>query len=96
MLQFEWAPEKAEANLKKHGISFAEASTVFDDPLSITVFDPDHADQEDRFIIVGTSQSGLLLLVAHTERGDTIRIISARTLTRVERKAYAEQQDFGR
>ncbi len=93
MLQFEWSPEKAEANLNKHGVSFAEASTVFDDPLSITVFDPDHSADEDRFIIVGTSQAGRLLMVAHTERGDTIRIISARLLTRTERKAYAEQRD---
>lgn len=91
MLHFEWAPEKAESNLKKHGVSFAEASTAFDDPLGITAFDPDHSDIEERFIIVGTSHAGRLLLVAHTERGDTIRIISARTLTRAERKTYAEQ-----
>lgn len=93
MLQFEWSPEKAEANLNKHGVSFPEASTVFDDPLSITVFDPDHSADEDRFIIIGASHAGHLLMVAHTERGDTIRIISARPLTRAERKAYAERRD---
>jgi uncharacterized DUF497 family protein len=95
MLHFEWAPEKAASNLTNHGVSFAEASTVFDDLLSTTTFDPDHSVEEDRFIIVGESQAGRMLLVAHTERGDTIRIISARTLTRAERKAYAEQRDFG-
>lgn len=93
MLQFKWSPEKAASNLTKHGVSFAEASTVFDDPLSITVFDPDHSADEDRFIIIGASHAGRLLMVAHTERGDTIRIISARPLTRAERKAYAEQPD---
>jgi uncharacterized DUF497 family protein len=91
MLQFAWDPIKAEHNLRKHGVSFDEAATVFDDPLSVTVYDPDHSADEDRYIIIGTSDAGRLLIVAHTERGDVIRIISARTLTRAEHKAYAER-----
>ncbi len=88
----EWDPLKAAANLKKHGVSFSEAATVFCDPLSVTVADPDHSADEDRYVIVGRSKRLRYLIVAHTERGDHIRIISARELTRAEREAY-EQGD---
>ena len=88
MLQFEWDPSKAESNLAKHGVSFTVASTVFGDPLSLTIFDPGHSDEEDRFLILGTSSSEELLVVSHTYRNDTIRIISARSATRRERLQY--------
>jgi hypothetical protein len=91
MLRFEWDPAKAKANQKKHRVSFKEAATVFRDPMSITFYDPDHSEAEDRFMIIGFSTIGRLLMVAHTERGDQIRIISARELTRVERKAYEKE-----
>ena len=89
-MEFEWDPEKAESNLKLHGVSFREAATVFDDTLSITVPDPDHSFDEARYVIVGVSHEGRLLVVSHAERGDRIRIISARELTRDERSAYEE------
>ena len=91
MVQFEWDPAKAKLNLRKHGIAFREAATVLRDPLGITIFDPDHSDEEDRFITFGFSTAGRLLMVAHTERGERIRIISARRLTRAEREAYEEE-----
>lgn len=87
-MEFEWDPIKADANLRKHGVSFDEAATVLADPLSITVADPDHSQEEDRLITVGISFNRRLLLVAHTERGTTIRLISARELTATERIAY--------
>ena len=87
---FEWDPRKSASNLRKHGVSFAEAGTVFGDELSITIPDPDHSDQEDRFITIGWSNLHRLLMVAHTERGENIRIISARELTKAERKEYEE------
>ncbi|MBP7049572.1 MAG: BrnT family toxin [Phycisphaerae bacterium] len=90
-MEFEWNPEKAERNLHKHGVAFGEAATVLRDPLGITVFDPDHSTSEDRYITVGMSSRGRAVLVAHTDRGNTIRIISARELTRAERKAYEEE-----
>ena len=89
-MEFEWDPKKAADNLAKHGVSFQEATTVFDDLLSITVPDPDHSVAENRFIIVGMSLRGRLLIVSHVERGDRIRLISARELTRTERNAYEE------
>ena len=89
-MDFEWDPQKAASNLKKHKVSFAEAATVFSDRLSITVPDPDHSVGEDRQITVGMSDRSRLLIVAHTESGERIRIISARELTRAERKAYEE------
>ncbi|MCG6879397.1 MAG: BrnT family toxin [Deltaproteobacteria bacterium] len=91
MVQFEWDSAKAKMNLSKHSISFREAATVLRDPLSITIFDPDHSDEEDRFITFGFSTAGRLLMVAHAERGERIRIISARRLTRAERGAYEEE-----
>jgi uncharacterized DUF497 family protein len=90
MLTFEWDQKKAERNLRKHGVSFAEASTVFGDPLSIVVNDPDHSDTEERFLIVGSSYKGRLLIVSFTERGSHIRLISARKLTAKEQREYEE------
>lgn len=78
-------------NLRKHGVHFREAASVFRDPLGITIFDPDHSEEEDRFITFGFSSGGRLLMVAHTHRGERIRIISARELTREERMAYEEE-----
>lgn len=89
-MQFEWDPAKAAENLAKHGVSFEEAATVFRDPLSATGADPDHSVGEARFVTFGTSTSGRLLVVAHTEDGDTIRIISARLTTASERDLYEE------
>jgi uncharacterized protein len=89
-LEFEWDPAKAEANLKEHGVSFDEATTVFRDTLSITISDPDHSDSKDRFIDIGMSYRMQLLVVSYTERQDKIRIISARRATRAERKSYEE------
>ena len=89
-MQFEWDPAKAAENLAKHGVSFEEAATVFRDTLSATGADPDHSVGEERFIIFGISTSGRLLVVAHTEHGDIIRIISARLATSGERKIYEE------
>ncbi len=87
-MEFEWDPDKSDINLSKHGVSFSEASTVFGDPLSLTNYDPDHSDDEDRYITMGESSNGQLLIVSHTDRDDLIRIISARRATRRERKAY--------
>jgi len=89
-LQFEWDPRKAADNLLKHGVSFHEAATVFDDPLAITYPDPDHSEDEFRLLTFGTSVERRLLVIAHTEGGDTIRIVSARRATRGERKIYEE------
>ena len=91
-LEFEWDPAKADLNLKDHGVSFDEATTVFRDTLSITIGDPDHSDSEDRFIDIGMSHRGQLLVVWYTERRDKIRIISARLPTRAERKSYEETE----
>jgi uncharacterized DUF497 family protein len=89
-LEFDWDPAKAELNLKEHGVSFDEATTIFRDTLSITIADPDHSDSEDRFIDIVMSHRGQLLVVSYTERKDKIRIISARRATRTERKSYEE------
>jgi hypothetical protein len=91
MIRFEWDPAKAELNLRKHGVALKEAATVFQDPFGITIFDPDHSEVEDRFITVGFSGDGRLLTVGHTDRGERIRIINARELTRAEREAYEEE-----
>ena len=91
-MNFEWDPSKAETNRKKHGVSFAEATTVFCDPLSVTVQDPDHSRHEERFQIVGMSKTGKLLVVTHTDRGENIRIISARPATRKERQNYEKEK----
>jgi len=89
---FEWDAEKARLNYAKHKISFEEAATVFNDPESITQFDPDHSDQEQRFIDIGASDQGRLLVVVYTERGRNLRIISCRKATRNERSIY-DQSD---
>ena len=89
-MKFEWEPQKADSNGKKHGVSFQEAATVLSDALSVTYYDPDHSAKEHRFITIGTSRSGRLLMVAHTDRGDNVRIISARKTTRRERRYYEE------
>lgn len=89
-MKFEWDPQKAEKNLKKHAVSFHEAASVLGDALSLTYPDPNHSAREHRFITVGMSRSGGVLMVAHTDRGDNIRIISARKTTRKERKYYEE------
>lgn len=89
-IQFEWDPDKALENLQKHRVTFEEAATVFGDYLSVTVPDPDHSTEEDRFITVGSSNRNRLLMIAHTERGDAIRIISVRELTPRERGQYEE------
>ena len=89
-LEFEWDPAKAELNLKDHEISFDEATSVFRDTLSITIANPDHSESEDRFIDIGMSHRGQLLVVSYTDREDRIRIVSARRPTRAERKSYEE------
>jgi uncharacterized DUF497 family protein len=91
-MEFEWDPDKAASNLAKHGVSFQEAATVFGDPLAMTYFDPDHSEEEDRFLTFGQSDHGRLLVVSHTDREARTRIISARRATRKERKAYEEEQ----
>jgi uncharacterized protein len=90
MLTFEWNANKAASNLAKHLLSFEEAATVFGDAASITIPDPVHSQMEMRFIILGRSNQRRLLVVIHTERGDNIRIISARQASRRERKQYEE------
>jgi uncharacterized DUF497 family protein len=92
-MEFEWDPGKAASNLAKHGVPFQEAATVFDDPLALTYFDPDHSDEEDRFITFGLSRDGNVLVVSHTDRDETTRIISARKATRKERKSYEQEAD---
>ena len=89
-MRFEWDPRKAAANLRKHGVSFEEATTALRDDLALTGRDPDHSRGEPRYITFGVSNAGRLLVVAHTERGGLIRIISARNATRSERKIYEE------
>ena len=89
-LNFEWDEKKAKTNATKHGVRFEEAATVFADPLSLTIPDPAHSQAEDRFIILGESHTGKLLVVVHTERGDNLRIISTRRASRRERKDYEE------
>jgi uncharacterized DUF497 family protein len=87
-MRFEWDSAKADRNLTKHGIAFDEAQTIFDDPFYVDFYDPDHSANEARYLIIGTSSQGRLLIVSYTERGDAIRLISARELTRSERETY--------
>jgi uncharacterized protein len=87
---FEWDDQKSKANQKKHGVSFQEALTVFSDPLSITVIDPEHSETEYRFIDIGLAESGRVLVVSYTERGTHIRIISSRPALPAERRIYEE------
>lgn len=92
-LLFEWDPKKARRNLNAHGVSFDEASTAFGDPLSRTIYDPLHSEREDRFVLIGESLRGRLLVVVHTERGERIRIISARLATNKERRRHEENEE---
>jgi uncharacterized protein len=89
-MKFEWDPIKARLNVRKHGVSFEEAVTALKDPMSATGFDPDHSIVEQRYITFGLSQLGRLLIVSHTEKGESMRIISARIASRGERKIYEE------
>lgn len=89
-MKFEWNPEKANINLKKHGISFQESTTVFNDALSMTFPDPAHSIGECRYVIIGISGLGQLLVVSHVDRDSRTRIISARKATRQERRFYEE------
>ncbi len=88
MLIFEWDFKKAKTNIEKHGVSFEEASTAFKDPLSLTIDDPLHSSDEKRLVLIGISYNNRMLVVVHTERGDHIRIISARKPTKKERFEY--------
>jgi uncharacterized DUF497 family protein len=90
-MNFEWESEKAAENLKRHGVSFEEAATAFGDPLSITISDPDHSEAEDRFILLGMTFRGRLVVVVHTDRGENFRLISARIPTRRERQSYEQE-----
>lgn len=89
-MKFEWDPQKATVNIKKHGVSFHEAATIFGDPLAITFDDPDHSIVENRYITFGLSLQKRLIVVSHTERGNITRIINARLMNRKERKIYEE------
>jgi len=92
MRTFEWDPQKAESNIENHGVSFEEASTVFRDPLSLTIDDPLHSTDEERLVQIGISYKNRLLVVVYTERGDNTRIISARKATRKERNNYESNE----
>ena len=91
-MRFEWDENKAARNFVKHGVSFEEAATVFGDPLSDTFDDPDHSVEERRFVIIGVSEKGRMLIVAHTDEGKVIRLISAREPTRREKEFYEESR----
>lgn len=90
MLQFEWDETKAAANRRAHKVSFDEATTAFGDQASLTMPDPDHSDEEERFILLGRSHMDRILVIVHTERGDRIRIISARRASAAEQTKYAQ------
>ena len=91
MVEFEWDPGKASSNEKKHGVDFLEAVTIFGDPLELTIPDPDHSHEEFRFISIGQSAAGRLLVVSYTERGEArIRLISARRATKREQQRYEQ------
>jgi uncharacterized DUF497 family protein len=89
-MKLEWDPRKAKSNLTKHGVSFEEAATALSDPMAATGADPDHSIAEDRYVTFGVSERGRLLVVSHTEEGETIRIISARTASKGEQELYEE------
>ncbi len=90
-LEFEWDPKKAASNLRKHGVSFEEAASVFNDLLATVYEDPDHSVREKRYLTIGTSDRGRLLHIAYADRGEPIRIINARKLTKKERQLYEEE-----
>ncbi|KOR29029.1 hypothetical protein TI03_03340 [Achromatium sp. WMS1] len=87
-MDFEWNPQKAEINSKKHGVSFEEASSVFGDTLSVTYPDPEHSMNEERFVMIGLSSKQQVLVISHMYRGKTVRIISARPATKREQRFY--------
>jgi uncharacterized DUF497 family protein len=87
-LIFEWDEKKADDNIRKHGVSFDEAKTVFNDSFSVTIYDPDHSSDEKRYIDLGLSSKGRLIVVSYSERGERIRIISGREATRKEQGEY--------
>lgn len=89
-IHFEWDEQKAKTNLLKHSVAFDEAKSVFTDPFYVDFYDPDHSDDEERYIIIGQSQQGRLLVVSYTERLQSIRLFSARAATRREIEAYEE------
>jgi len=89
-LTFEWDEGKAASNEQKHGVAFDEAATAFGDPLSLTIPDPLHSEDEDRFVLIGETYRGRLVVVVHTSRGDNLRLISARPATRSERRTYEQ------
>ncbi len=90
MFLFEWDARKAKRNVATHGVSFDEASSTFKDPLSLTIFDPLHSEEEDRYILIGSTVKNRLLVIVHTTRGNRIRIISARKATKNEKTQYEE------
>ena len=92
-LVFQWDEKKAKQNIKKHRVPFEEAATVFADPLSLTIDDPMHSTAEQRFVTMGSSLRGRLLVAVHADRGERIRIISARKATARERKVYEEGEE---
>ena len=91
-MQFEWDKEKAVSNLEKHGVTFEEAVTVFFDPLAATFDDPGHSSGEQRLLTIGYSSRDRLILVCHTERGDSVRLIGARVATRGEKRRHESKQ----
>ena len=91
-MEFEWDARKAKKNLDKHRVSLVEAASVFGDPLALTFYDPDHSEDEDRFLTIGRGSLGDVIIVAHTDRDDRLRIISARRATRRERMHYEKDK----
>jgi uncharacterized DUF497 family protein len=89
-MKIEWDPKKAKSNLEKHGVSFEEAATALSDPMAATGADPDHSINEERYVTFGVSEKGRLVVVSHTEKDQTIRIISARKASKGERELYEE------
>ena len=92
-LIFEWDPDKANLNVEKHGVTFDEACTAFEDGLSLTIADPLHSEDEDRYVLIGYSHRNRLLVIVHTDRGDRVRLISARVATRKERRHHEENEE---
>jgi len=92
-VKFQWDPEKATANERAHGVTFEEASTVFGDPLAGTIPDPEHSLDEKRFVTIGHSTAHRVIVVMHTDRGEDVRIISARLATRREKKRYEAPEE---
>ena len=89
-MNIEWDPKKAKSNLREHGVSFEEAATALSDPMAATGVDPDHSITEERYVTFGVSEKGRLLVVSHTEEGETIQIINVRTASKGERELYEE------